>query len=134
MGNIESDNNRYKSAIKYYNESLIIKPNNKILNNKGNALVFIGKYKEAKKCYDASISIDENFELPWINKINLLERLNDYEEIQKLINVAIKKFNKNKNIKYDLYMRKAEILIKLGNYDEADKLLENVISECRKNE
>jgi tetratricopeptide (TPR) repeat protein len=68
-------------AIKSYNETLAINPNNtKALNNIG---VFFGNshdYDEAVKWYDKALQIDPNYTLAMSNKGIALMKLGKYED------------------------------------------------------
>lgn len=63
MGNIFAKfNNDIVTAMKYYDQALIAKPNDNIaINNIGANLLQQNKYKEAKKYFDKALSLDNNY-------------------------------------------------------------------------
>ena len=72
---------KYDEAIKWYDKSLAINPNNDdTWNNKGNALDDLGKYNEAIKCYDKSLAINPDNYYCWYNKGMSLHKLGKDDE------------------------------------------------------
>jgi tetratricopeptide (TPR) repeat protein len=75
---------KYDEAIKCYDKSIEIDPDNPVVwNNKGLALNSLGKYDEAIKCYDKIIEIDPNDADAWNSKGLALNSLGNYDEAKK---------------------------------------------------
>jgi len=72
---------KYERAIKYFNLSIKIDPNDmRAWNGKGNALRRLGRYDEALACYIEALALDEEYLQAWNGKGNALLGLDRKEE------------------------------------------------------
>jgi tetratricopeptide (TPR) repeat protein len=108
--------NHEVDAIELYDAALAIQPDDhKALNNKGVALVNLGRYEEAIAAYDAALAIQPDDHKALYNKGSALGKLGRYEE-------AIAAFDAALAIKPDYHAalyNKGIALDELGRYEEA---------------
>lgn len=97
----------------------------------GYSLSANGSYEQALQAYDKSIQIDPNNELVWINKANVLLRLNRTDEAtdayQKALDIT------NRTLVADpsnstLWSAKGLLLHNIGNYEESVRAFDNATS------
>lgn len=108
LGKTNHDKDKYKEAIKCYDDALKIEKNNlDVLNNKGNALLQFEWYDEAFKCFDKVLEIDPNNAEGWNNRGYALATIEKFEQ-------AIFYYDKSLEICHNRHMR-AEIYNNKGN-------------------
>jgi tetratricopeptide (TPR) repeat protein len=111
----ESEHKIYQNQINLFAYTRII--NDKVLlNNKGVALVGLGRYLEAIQSYDNALKIDPNYDLTLNNKGLSLYNLGRYQEA---INCFDRILILNPNVKHVL-INKYYALNKLGKTKEAE--------------
>jgi tetratricopeptide (TPR) repeat protein len=87
-----------------------------------------GSYEQALQAYDKSIQIDPNNELAWINKANVLLRLNRTDEATDAYKKALDITNKTLEAQPQnatLWSAKGLLLHNVGNYEEAVRAFDN---------
>jgi tetratricopeptide (TPR) repeat protein len=89
-GNEHYYKREYSEAIKWYDKSIELDPNNVIAwYNKGSVLDSLGKHEEAIEHYDKAIEINPNYADVWNNKGLALYHLGKYKEAIKYYDKAI---------------------------------------------
>lgn len=92
--------NDYNNSLKSFNQSLKLNPNNlKTLKNKMILLSEMGDLEESLTYCNKILQIDEEDINVWNFKLDILQKLNKYEELNLFHKKALKKFNKNPNLK-----------------------------------
>ncbi|WXG45209.1 MAG: tetratricopeptide repeat protein [Candidatus Atabeyarchaeum deiterrae] len=123
-GNWYSNRKAYEKAIQSYDWALTLKPDAyQVWNNKGNALINLGRPEEAIKCFDKAIQLKQDAYLVWNNKGAALGKLGKNEE-------ALEYFDKAIQLKQDyenVWNNKGAVLIDLGRPEEAIKCFDKAI-------
>jgi tetratricopeptide (TPR) repeat protein len=94
----------------------------------GYSLSANGSYEQALQAYDKSIQIDPNNELAWINKANVLLRLNRTNEATDAYHKALDITNQTLEADPNnstLWSAKGLLLHNIGNYEEAVRAFDN---------
>ena len=115
----------YVKAITSYDKALEIKPDDReVWNNRGNALLSLGRLEEAIASYDKALGIKPNYHDVWYNRGIALGKLGRLE-------AAIASYDKALEIKPDdreVWNNRGNALLSLGRLEEAiasyDKALE----------
>ena len=117
-GNCESYLGKHDEAIKVFNRSIEINPENSAaLSNKGVALYNLGKHNEAIKSFDRAIIINPECADFWSNKGATLHDLGKHDEA---LEACKKSIEINPEYAIALY-NKGVILYHLGKHDESIK-------------
>ncbi len=90
-----------------------------------------GSYEQALQAYEKSIQIDPNNEITWINKANVLLRLNRTDEATDAYQKALDITNKTLEAEPQnatLWSAKGLLLHNVGNYEEAVMAFDNATS------
>ena len=118
QGNIFFANIQNQEAISAYDRALEFKPDlHQAWNNRGSALVNLGRYEEAIVAYDRALEIKPDFPQAWQNRGIALDNLGRYEE-------AIASCDKAVAINPDYYqawLERGYCFEKLGQYEESRK-------------
>ena len=117
-------NNLYEKAINEYEKVLGIDPGHiRAWNNKGYALIQLGKYEEALEALEEALIIDQEYAIAWTNKGDALMGLGQYNE-------AIKAYKRAINIDPEnaiAWNNKGYALNQIGQYQEAIEVLDKAL-------
>lgn len=123
-GRGSKDNSMVEKSIIYYDKALELDPKLKdAWDEKGGALLFLGRYDEAIYCYNKSIEINASDTLPWHNKGNAFLHLKNYNE-------ALNCYDKTIEIDPSYssgWHAKGSALYYLSRYDESIRCLDRAI-------
>jgi len=100
--------------------------NPEILNFRGALLIMLGKRELAKQCFDRAVFLEENNDIPLMNRAGLYMMQKDYMSALGDINKAIE-FGTNNNI--EQYLIRAQIYIQLKRFSQAEQDIEFIMSE-----
>ena len=123
LGVINTEKGEYDLAIKYFNKSLEISPNDSLVyNNRGTAYGERKKYDLAVKDFNEAIKINPKYAIAYINRGNAYDKKGEYD-------LAISDYNKaiDLNPSAVFYYHRATTNLINGKYDLAIKDLNEAI-------
>ena len=124
LGDLFYSQNKLLSAVKYYDEAILLDPSNEVIwNNKGFAYLHaLELLEEAIECYDRALEINPNDEVSWNNRGNALYNIGRRTRDKRRFRGALKYFMKAVEVNPDYEIAWNNIgntLYYLGRYEES---------------
>jgi|LSQX01.2.fsa_nt_gb tetratricopeptide (TPR) repeat protein len=118
----------FEEAIKCCDKALEFFPDlDMAYNNKAFAFYSLGKWKEALEQYDKAIEISPYNDTAYYNKGVVYLDMQEYKSALDCFNKALGA-DFNKDILFNIYIKKAETLYELEEYEEAIRFADNALS------
>jgi tetratricopeptide (TPR) repeat protein len=120
--------NRYDEAIRAYDKSIELKPDDDLSwYNKGNALFNLNRYDEAIRAYDKSIELKPDDDLSWFKKGNTLFKLNRYDEAIRTYKRSLELNADNASALYNIACIYAILENKIDSLSNLEQAIKNSI-------
>lgn len=123
-GRFKAASKKYEEAIKYYDKAIKLNPKYaEAYNEKGNALLILGKVDEAIKCFTKATEINEKYITAWKGKEAALLMQNKQDEALRCCDTIIEIDPENE----EAWVTKGFVLSDTHKFDEALKCFDKAI-------